>query len=75
MREVWNHAQLGARGRWAEIDTPVGKIPAPLPPGVPQASAARMGAVPALGEHTQAILTEIGLDAPTIARLQIERAI
>ena len=30
--EVWEHAQLKARNRWREIDTPAGRIPALLPP-------------------------------------------
>ena len=36
MHEVWEHAQLRARSRWMEVDTPVGKITALLPPGVPE---------------------------------------
>jgi itaconate CoA-transferase len=60
MHDVWNHPQLQARGRWTQVDTPSGPIPALLPPGVSAASGPRMGAVPALGQHTDAILTELG---------------
>src|SRR6266446_3625356 len=60
MHDLWAHPQLKARGRWIEIDTPVGRIPALLPPGAPEAYTPRMDPVPALGEHTEAILAEIG---------------
>ena len=68
MHEVWVHAQLEARRRWVEVDTPAGPIPALLPPGLPDGCVARMDPVPALGAHTDAILHELGYDAPSIAR-------
>jgi itaconate CoA-transferase len=58
---VWNHPQLRARGRWTEIDTPKGRIPALLPPGCVDERDARMDAVPGVGEHNKAILAELGL--------------
>ncbi len=74
MREVWEHPQLAARGRWREIDTPVGPMPALLPPGDwPQGP--RMDPVPALGQHTDAILAELGLDAEAIGALRRQQAI
>jgi itaconate CoA-transferase len=72
MHDLWNHVQLVTRERWVDVDTPAGPIPALLPPGMTQA---RMDAVPALGEHTHAILTELGYDAPTITRLKAAHAI
>ena len=75
MHEVWDHAQLKARKRWVDVDTPAGSIPALLPPGLPNAYAPRMDAVPALGEHTDAILGSLGYDAGAIARLRAENAI
>ncbi|HEX2539468.1 MAG TPA: CaiB/BaiF CoA-transferase family protein [Caldimonas sp.] len=75
MAEVWSHAQLQARGRWAEVQTPAGPVPALLPPGVADASEACMGAVPALGQHTDALLAELGLDAAAIARLRVQQAV
>ncbi len=75
MQEVWEHAQLAARKRWVEVDTPAGPVPALLPPGAPGAFTARMDAVPALGAHTDDILREIGCDDAKIKRLRSEGAI
>jgi itaconate CoA-transferase len=75
MREVWDHAQLKARGRWTEVDSPAGKLPALLPPGVPASFEPRMDAVPELGQHTDAILSELGYTTATVARMRAEQAI
>ncbi len=74
MREVWEHPQLRARARWVDVDTPAGRIAAPVPPGL-SGREARMDAVPALGEHTDAILTELGLTPERIAGLRAAKAI
>jgi itaconate CoA-transferase len=74
MRGVWAHPQLRARERWREAGTPAGPVPAPVPPGL-SGGEARMGTVPALGQHTDAILGELGVDAPRIAALRAARAI
>ncbi|MBN3725217.1 CaiB/BaiF CoA transferase family protein [Burkholderia sp. Ac-20379] len=60
MQAVWRHPQLAARGRWTTVDSPAGRIPAMYPPGVPAAFMPRMDPIPALGEHTEAILRELG---------------
>lgn len=70
MHDVWRHAQLAARGRWAEVGTPAGPVPALLPPGAPEAFTSRMDPVPALGEHTESILRELGYRDQMIQRLQ-----
>ena len=75
MDDVWAHQQLQARHRWTDVTTPAGPVPALLPPGQPNACAPRMDAVPALGEHTDAILRELGVDDAAIARLRTQRAI
>lgn len=69
LAQVWDHAQLRARERWAEVQTPAGPVPAALPPGAADAASVRMGAVPALGEHSAAILAELDFDADEIAAL------
>jgi itaconate CoA-transferase len=58
------HPQLAARGRWVTVDSPGGTIPALVPPHNLAHAPARMGAVPKLGEHTQAILAELEADTP-----------
>ena len=75
MGDVWAHPQLQARGRWTEVASPVGTIPALLPPGCAPDEALRMDAVPALGQHTDAILGELHYDAAQIAELRAAGAI
>jgi itaconate CoA-transferase len=70
MHDLWQHAQLQARQRWTEVDTPNGKIPALLPPGVPNTYTARMDGVPGLGQHTGAILGQLGYDAAQLSALR-----
>src|SRR5690606_26359072 len=74
MAQVWAHPQLRARERWVQVDSPVGPIPALLPPGVAGAGAARMDAVPALGEHSRSILAELGYTEQQIEHMQRDGA-
>jgi len=69
MADLWGHPQLKARERFCEVDSPVGRIPALLPPGVNSAFDYRMDAVPAVGQHNAAILAELGWSAEQIAQL------
>ncbi|KAI0022036.1 CoA-transferase family III [Xylariomycetidae sp. FL0641] len=61
MEGVWQHKQLRARGRWTEVETTKGPVPALLPPGMPNVAEVRMGAVPEVGQHNDAILAELGI--------------
>ncbi|EER58685.1 L-carnitine dehydratase/bile acid-inducible protein F [Acidovorax delafieldii 2AN] len=70
MADLWAHPQLAARQRWSEVDSPVGRIPALLPPGVNSAFDYRMDAVPAVGQHNAAILAGLGWSAEQIDALQ-----
>lgn len=63
MADLWTHPQLRARNRWVDVRSPAGRLPALLPPGIASADQAVMGDVPALGQHTQSILKELGLAA------------
>ena len=70
MHDVWEHAQLRARRRWVDIDTPAGQVKAMLPPGMPDGFEPRMDPIPAIGQHTEAILGELGYDQVAIAKLR-----
>ncbi|MBU3607453.1 CaiB/BaiF CoA transferase family protein [Polynucleobacter nymphae] len=75
MAGLWKHEQLKARNRWTEVGTPHGNIPALLPPGLNDSYDYRMDPVPAVGEHTDAILKELGLAASDIANMRAAGAI
>ena len=75
MHDVWNHPQLKARNRWTEVGSAAGPLPALLPPGSWDLSRPRMDAVPALGQHTDALLAELGQSAVQIAALRVAGAI
>jgi len=70
MHQVWAHPQLQARERWVEVDSPQGKLPALLPPGVNRAFQPRMDAIPAIGQHSELILAELGYSQQKIAELK-----
>ena len=74
MQELWAHPQLQARRRWAEVGSPAGTLPALLPPGL-QPGEERMEAIPALGQHTDALLAELGLSPQDIGRLRSAGAV
>src|SRR5262245_13392501 len=75
MHEVRAHPQLAARKRWVDVETPAGKVPALVPPGLPPSPPPRMDPVPALGAQTNAILRELGYADDAIARLAAEEVI
>ena len=75
MAEVWAHPQLQARQRWTQVGTSVGTVPALLPPGSWSQGAPRMDAVPALGQHTDSILSGLGYSAMQVQALREEGAV
>ncbi len=75
MKDVWAHPQLAARARWSEVASPVGQLPVLLPPATNSSFDARMDAIPALGEHTHAILSELGFSPQAIAQMRSEGGI
>ena len=66
---------VAARKRWVDVDTPAGKVPMPVPPGMPPSPPPRMDAVPALGQHTAAILAELSYTGADIDRLRAEKVV
>jgi itaconate CoA-transferase len=75
MEGLWKHEQLQARQRFTEVDTPNGTIAALLPPGLNDSYEYRMDPVPAVGEHTNAILLELGMTPTEIEALRAQGAI
>ena len=75
MEGLWKHEQLKARNRWTEVETPNGVIPALLPPGLNNSYDYRMDPIPAVGEHTDAILKELGVTESDIASMRSSGAI
>ena len=75
MAQLWAHPQLQARGRVRSVGSPAGEIAALLPPGVNSGFDYRMDPVPAVGEHTEAILRALGRNQAAIAALREARAI
>jgi len=75
MQQFWRHPQLQARGRWAKVGSPAGEIDMLKPPFNLSGFEPRMDAIPALGEHSRAILAELGYGAAQIDRLAADQAI
>ena len=75
MHQFWDHPQLKARARWQEVSSPNGQITALLPPGVNDSYQYRMDGIPDIGQHTEAILKELGYQASEIVKLSQDGAI
>ena len=68
VREFVEHPQLRARNRWRTVESPVGPVPALIPPVDIEGVEPSMGPIPSLGQHTEEILLEVGFDAPTVSK-------
>ena len=75
MAGVWAHPQLQARQRWSEVDSPAGVLPALLPPATNNAFAPRMGAVPAVGQNTDAVLASLGYAPDQVAQFHASEVV
>jgi itaconate CoA-transferase len=69
------HPQLTGRDRWRQIGSPAGPLRAMMPPVSMDGVEPVMGDVPALGQHTDLILEELGVARETIAAWRSEGAI
>ncbi|MGW0866315.1 CaiB/BaiF CoA transferase family protein [Streptomyces sp. NPDC002611] len=67
-----DHPVLAGRGRWTEVAVPGATVEALLPPADLAGVPARMDPVPAVGEHTGAILTELGRTDEEVAALRAD---
>jgi itaconate CoA-transferase len=61
--EVVDHPQLTTRGRWQQVDSPIGQVASLLPAFTSPQWTTPLRPVPALGEHTAAIISELGFPA------------
>jgi crotonobetainyl-CoA:carnitine CoA-transferase CaiB-like acyl-CoA transferase len=76
LAELIEHPQLAERGRWTEVGSPVGPLAALIPPvTVRAAPPARMDPIPALGQHTESLLAELGYPPDEISALRAAAAI
>jgi itaconate CoA-transferase len=75
MQGLWDHPQLAARNRWQSIETPAGAIATLRPPADNDTFTPRMDPIPAVGQHTEAILAECGKTPEDIAGLRAAGAI
>ena len=75
MAGVWAHPQLQARARWSRVDSPAGELPALLPPASSSAFAPRMGAVPAVGQNTDAVLASLGYAPEQVAQFHASEVV
>jgi len=73
--ELWQHPQLRARERLRTIGSPAGELAALLPPGANSSFDYRMDPVPAVGQHSEAILRELGRGDAEIAAMRSAGAI
>ena len=69
MREFWAHPQLKARSRWAKVGSPAGELDMLKPAVNLSACEPRLDPVPALGEHSRAILSELGYASGEVEKL------
>jgi crotonobetainyl-CoA:carnitine CoA-transferase CaiB-like acyl-CoA transferase len=69
MEEFLAHPQLTARGRWRDTASEAGTLRTLLPPVNIEGIEPAIGTVPSLGQHTRAILAELGFTERIIERL------
>lgn len=75
--DVWQDENFHARGMWTEVDHPeIGVMPMLGRPYILEESPWRIRtAAPSLGEHTDTVLAEAGLDSTEIANLRAAGAV
>jgi itaconate CoA-transferase len=75
VQEFLDHPQLEARDRWREVGSPAGPLQTLLPPVAMQGVECVIEPIPEVGEHTDAILDELGMDPETVADMRESGAI
>jgi itaconate CoA-transferase len=72
VQDLLSHPQHTARGRRRNIASPEGPLQALVPPILLDGAEPRMGAIPALGQDTDAILAELGYTPQQIQHFRRE---
>ena len=62
--DLAGHPQLAERGRWRDVDTSVGPVPAVLPPALARGWTVPRARVPTLGADTEAVRRELANGSP-----------
>jgi len=75
VQQFWEHPQHAARNRWRTVDSQAGPIQALSPPIIAEGWEPRMDSIPAVGEHTDGILAELGYSPEQIRELRAAAAI
>ena len=75
MNKVWNHEQLKKLNRLVVTDTPRGEVSTFLPPTNNSEFDPVISPVPALGEHSQKILDELGFTKHEIQMFQNSKVV
>src|SRR5438105_1146814 len=75
VQELIDHPQLAARNRWRGVPSPAGDVRMLVPPFTFEGMDVPMGPIPAVGEHTNAILSELGIEEATIRQWRAEQII
>jgi crotonobetainyl-CoA:carnitine CoA-transferase CaiB-like acyl-CoA transferase len=75
VKDVIDHPQLSQRGRWVDIDSPVGPLRELLAPPIVEGWDQRTDPIPSVGQHTDAILSELGYDDASVGALRTSGAI
>lgn len=70
--DVLTHPQLADRKRWQDVESPVGPVPALLPPFDSPGWEVRMDGVPALGQDTDSVLAGLGVSTERIRELRAD---
>ncbi|MER7717729.1 CaiB/BaiF CoA-transferase family protein [Streptomyces flaveolus] len=73
--EFWEHPALAGRDRWRDVATPGGPVRALLPPATISGLSPRMDPVPAVGEHTEDVLRDLGYEDTDISALRAHGAV